>query len=83
MSEVEAKEAEVGALRTEANAHREDVWNALDQFVQSYDAAEKAFRPVAHELRLAGEKPQRLCPRWVERMVSYYRRRDTMDAVNR
>jgi len=71
------------ALRAEANAHREDVWQGLAVFARVFKGAEAGYGPAAHELRLLGDKPGPLCPKWVKRMVSYYDRRDTLDPVNR
>ena len=68
-------------LNAELAQLREQVEQAMAEFVAVYDGAEAEFRPLAHELRLLGGKPKDMAPLFVQRVVKNWKRRDTMDPV--
>ena len=58
-------------LKEQLQAIREDVADALDTFVAIYNANADAFGPLAHELRVRGNKVRDMGPNWLRRAVHY------------
>lgn len=58
-------------LKEQAQAIRDEVQTAFESFMRVYDAAESAFNPIAHELRVSGHRVKGMSPNWMRRAVHY------------
>ena len=74
MTEEQTQTVEVEELEADLDGLRLRVLDAFDAFVEVYDQADAEFRPIAHQVRVAGRKVKGMSPKWLARSVHYRKR---------